>query len=922
MMSSKTIKKIKTRTTDSTHTKKLAESSVPSWVPLESALLPQTWGGKASGLASLLSHGHPVPQGVALNVSVFFEALEVNGLLKDWKNLCFYLGQKSLSEQASADMQASLNHLRQRFSAPTFVSQLLPRVTEVIAFLGEGPLAVRSSAVGEDSFSHSCAGQLESVINVTGADAVARAVVQVWASVFADCCVEYQRSRAHVLKGVGVVIQHFVPAKVSGVAFSHDPSGQNPGHFLFECCVGLGEDLVSGRIVPHALHVNRDTFSCHSKGALSLESLAHSAGLAQAPLQKAIESLAATMIGLENHWQVPLDCEWCIGEKGEIFFLQARPSTTGNMRATLWTNANMVENYPEAVSPLLYSIAADAYTAYFTNLGRDFGLSTRELETLALPLQHMVGAHGGKLYYNLTNVHGCFMSLPLGKLFRASWDGFIGVGGGTHKTAPDSAASRWRILRLLAFFSLLSLALRVFLSTVVVFVRVEARVGRFEMRVLQFARHCQQLTCSTPSPAAAHQAFKQFLRIRLHDWRDAALGDATSMLASGALKALLSRLVPRELQDDTYHTCLQGVEAISGEQLVAFDALAQAIRAHSKLAALFAQEGPELIYREVMTDESFAEFRHAFAEYLTNWGFRASQELMLTKSDFIDEPTSLVSLLKGLVKVPTVPPRILAQRQVAERKRKTRALIASWLRRGLMLNPRYLFGACLLLPLIALTHRGIRARERARLRQAQLYATLRRLVLAIGVGLQTRGLAHTPTDVFLFTHQELDAILGQSFFWSGETKRFLHDRKALQTHLAAQNFPETVCARDLRIETPPDTPNMNSAHGVGLVLKGLAASPGRVSGPAAVVSSVHHAGDLCKGDILVTAQTDPGWAPLFPLLGGLVIERGGTLSHGAIVAREFGIPAVVGAAGALAFISQGDALCVDGFAGTVQKDLG
>jgi pyruvate,water dikinase len=206
-------------------------------------------------------------------------------------------------------------------------------------------------------------------------------------------------------------------------------------------------------------------------------------------------------------------------------------------------------------------------------------------------------------------------------------------------------------------------------------------------------------------------------------------------------------------------------------------------------------------------------------------------------------------------------------------------------------------------------------RERARLKQALLYSRLRRIVLEIGARLTTDGRLERVDDIFFLTAEEIDALLSGAAMFPNDVRALVIVRREGHAALARLTPPDSLTLGAGEYFTPRSSPEPSSS--TDHPLKGLGACGGTVTAPATVLSDVKESHRLRSGDVLVTRQTDPGWGPVFPLISGLVVERGGMLSHGAIIAREFGIPSVVGVRDATRRILQGSIVRVDGDRGTV-----
>jgi len=315
-----------------------------------------------------------------------------------------------------------------------------------------------------------------------------------------------------------------------------------------------------------------------------------------------------------------------------------------------------------------------------------------------------------------------------------------------------------------------------------------------------------------------------------------------------------------------------------------------------------------------------ASFRAALDEYLEHWGFRYSGELMLTQPTPAESPWSVIRLLQTYLAQERAGPAQItaeraAQRLVASAK-VAAALTPSPLLRHLPLPTR---ARCFCL-LLAATQGAIRLRERARMKQALLYTRLRHVALALGDRWVEQQALQARDDVFYLTIDEAIALaLAQGdAALHPELRATIASRRAEFLACEAMSPPDQFSLAAGATWVQDGASAADGAHQSGATLKGIGACGGSVFGPAAVVLDVTQADTLSVGTILVTRQTDPGWAAVFFLVKGLVVERGGMLSHGAIIAREYGIPAVVGVRGATQLIRNGNRLHVDGDAGLVE----
>jgi pyruvate,water dikinase len=396
--------------------------------------------------------------------------------------------------------------------------------------------------------------------------------------------------------------------------------------------------------------------------------------------------------------------------------------------------------------------------------------------------------------------------------------------------------------------------------------------------------------------------------IRRYRWKNASLADAGSMVCYAALKALLGRILPGEAQDALHNTLLKALPGlVSSMPAIELWKLSRMIRADAELAALFATAEPDRVVSDVRTNPAFAPFSRAFTAYLDDWGFRCSAELMLTAPSFQENPAALVSILKSYAECDGESPAELLGRQQAERIADTQRVLK-------------MVGFARAVPLrllLAWTQRSIQLRERARLKQALLYSRLRRVALAIGDELCGEGRLRHRDDVFMLTFDELDTLLAGGAMFPDHLADEVRGRIRAHAELGTMRPPDTFVLPQGGYLDATETRGASAAS-PHTKLAGTSACGGRATGRAAVLTDVTESHQLHAGDILVTRQTDPGWGPVFPLISGLVMERGGMLSHGAIIAREFGIPSIVGVAGATQLIPTGTTVCLDGDRGTVR----
>jgi pyruvate,water dikinase len=861
-------------------------------LPLGLATDERLVGGKARNLARLLQIGAPVPDGVVLTCGALNAVLRGSGLTVDHNDARDVVLRAALPR----DVHAALRDIGE-------------------TRLGQGPLAVRSSAVGEDGLDASFAGQFDSVLGVTTQEALHDAVRRCWASFWSERAVAYRRARRLAPRGMGIVIHRQVAAGVAGVLFTRHPDpNQRLDDMVIEYCGGLADRLVAGQVDPGRLEVSRASLTVSTREHPADGSDADPSRLLT---PRRLEALATLALRIERALGGPQDIEWAIDHDGQLAIVQTRPITAraapldgGPAPRVLWSNANVRENFPDPISPLLYSIAARGYYGYFRSLGVAFGISRRRLAAMERPLRGIIGVHGARMYYNLTNIHAVLRMAPFGDGLARAFNLFVGA---DETAEPPARAAGWDDRR-----SRVRQALeitRIGAATAWQYVHLGRRLKAFERTADAFATRTSEDALTSASLADLGERLGEFLEIRFHRWKNAALCDAAAMVTYALLEWQLTRHGFSEATHTRLLTALPGVP--SSRPPIELWKLSRLVRAHDELCGLFRSTAPpQDILRMVRCEPRFETFRHAFQRYLDTWGFRSSGELMLTVPSLVERPDPVIDLLRQYVLTDGESPEAARARQVSERRRETRRVLAAIARRAPV-------QALAVWMLVRWTQRSIAYRERARLKQALLYTRCRRVALGIGRALVLRGQLATPDQVFMLTFQEIEELASGRAMLADGVRALVELRQREHATAASLQPPDTMRLEDTVVFSARDRRDPNPDRRLRedeRLLCGTSACGGHVSARAAVLADVSEAHRLRRGDVLVTKQTDPGWGPVFCLVSGLVIERGGMLSHGAILAREFGLPCVVGIQDATRRIRHGARVTVDGDQGTCEVE--
>lgn len=861
-------------------------------------------GAKAFNLGVLLRAGVPTAPGFVISDRVFQLHVDRCGARTLIERL-----RRDLQHMGGEQIRDLSGELRDRIVDGDMDPRLPELLSKHASRFWPGKLAVRSSAVGEDSNYTSFAGQLESHLNIETPIELCIAVRKVWASLWSESALHYAKHQGLCLSQIGVLVQQQVDARWSGVLFTCDPRDATTEEMIVEFCAGLGEQLVSGAITPGRLRVARKDF------AIRLDQHAEQGVLGSRELTR-IKQLAELAIRLEEIFDGPQDIEWSIDCDNQLFILQSRPVTamlTAKRQEdsmVCWSNANIAENFPDPVTPFLYSIVHRGYAAYFRNLGLSFGLSKSQIASKSATLDQIVGVHAGRLYYNLSNIHSLLYLLPGGKWLAQFFNQFTGA---DEYPVTQQPKTNW-ITRFV-------LTVRVVLRTTWQYIWIQSRVRNFEAVVAHFAdrTHPDRLSANTVKQLAEH--LREFVDIRLCRWNGAALADTAAMVCYGVLKYQLNRALADTDQCALHNNLLKGLpDLISSVPVVKLWDLSRLIIEDPALQLLFRESSPEEILNAA-SNPQFHSFFISFREYQDRWGFRSSGELMLTVPTPFEDPVPTMRVLQRYVMESGDGPAQVSAQQAVSREAATRRVMAILTPNKLLRVVPFVSRASHFRILLKSTQGAIRLRERARFKQALLYTRLRQIALELGQRFVDEGLIEHREHIFFLGVEEVAATAAGTVWSLALLRTTIAMRMQAYRCLPKTSPPDSFALAygkqwSVLAESMPSV----DAGAAASRLSGTSACGGIVQGTAVVAHNVGEAESISAGDILVTRQTDPGWASIFFLIKGLVIERGGMLSHGAIIAREYGIPAIVGVPDATRLIKSGETLVVNGDQGTV--DIG
>jgi pyruvate,water dikinase len=866
-------------------------------------------GGKGANLAALARAGFAVPPGFVLTTDAYRAFLAANGLAS-W----VVATAEAADARRPDELEAASDAIRERFAAGTLPPDVASALEGAYDGLDRLAVAVRSSATAEDLPGLSFAGQQDTLLNVRGHEALINAVVRCWSSLWTARAIGYRARNGIAPDAVAlaVVVQAMVEAEASGVLFTANPLTGKRGEVVVDATFGLGEALVSGQVEPDHFVVDPDVGRIVARRlgakALAIRSapdggtviVQEASAERQALPDDALLALAAEGRRIEALFGDPQDIEWALAG-GALYIVQSRPITS------LYP---LPEGLPAEPLQVLFSFGAvQGALDPFTPLGRDMiagffaGMGRRLGRNTTIETQGGLLAAGERLFVNVTPLlrfprgrHLLRTALPLvepdtaGLIEEILDDPRLAPTGGG--PSPRTLAAASGVLGTLLTTVAYNLV-RPDAGRVRVRAFVEAEVERVRQRVDQARTLEARLALPEAFLASLPHAAVNYLLPAV-------------MTGIGSLRALhsLARAWPEGARDVLEAT--RGLPYnVTTEMDLSLWATAQAIRVDQASSAAFAAKDAAALAEDYEAGALPPVAQRALAGFLARYGERGVGEIDFGRPRWRDDPTQLLQVLASYLRIEDpalAPDAVFARGAAAAEAALDRLARAARLSRGGWWRG----------PLVRWL--GWRMRALAGLRETPKFFIVRGMgitregLLAAGEELGRRGVLERADDVFFLRHAEL---AGAAAAGPELRERIAERRARFEAEARRTQVPRLL----LSDGTTYYTAEMAEA-GAGPVLAGSPVSPGAVEGPVRVVFDPRGVA-LDPGDILVCPGTDPAWTPLFLAAGGLVMEVGGLMTHGSVVAREYGIPAVVGVAQATTRLHTGERVRVDGSAGTV-----
>jgi pyruvate,water dikinase len=753
--------------------------------------------------------------------------------------------------------------------------EISAEVIECYQSLGQPAVAVRSSSTAEDTEESSFAGQYESVLQVVGNEQVLLAIRRCWASLWSPRAIAY-RERATPggsAPTMAVIVQAMVHARASGVMFTANPVTSDISEIVITANPGLATVVVSGRVTPDTYRLDKATFKVRERDlAQKFEmAVADEEGTrivavperlrrASTLTRRQCAELGRLGERIERHFGSPQDIEFV--DDGERFcIVQSRPVTGlvswGEPKKGILTRHSVLEFTPRPVSPLFEAIYLPLIGDFMRQLVREFGIVFHSNQPIFVTINGYAFMRGDLRDVRLSSLS--VMQLLASPLACARY-------------LADVWRHRWRRTEL-----------EPYARTVATWKDVDAE----------------------RSPEATlWEGVIEICRANANYWRACMLNRVSGMIEQVFVR-IYPLMVPEKKRVPA-SVFLRGHDTETARAEREFHLLAQDVRRDAELRSVFAERSAEGIEVTLGTSAGGREWLSRFREYVARNGYQISN-LDFMEPTLGESPGPLFARLKLLVADDHSTSRFEQAR--GERLAAQAVLMAS-------LGP---FRRAFVSWMLALLDYGLVLREDVLFFFGLGWPVVRRFILELGARLVRNGFLDDRTDVFFLTRAEIDEMFG------------------IEATVDPSQVRQTIAARrqrwkeHLRLKPPVLIVNVfpflfsrmrrfwpeHRGVGGGNRICGVPASPGRVTASASVVGSVEEFDAMKAGAILVAPMTSPAWTPLLAMASGVVTDVGSMLSHASIVAREYGIPAVIGTGVASRRIASGQVVTVDGDEGSV-----
>ncbi|PEE97356.1 phosphoenolpyruvate synthase [Bacillus thuringiensis] len=847
-------------------------------------------GGKGLNLGELTNiQGIQVPEGFCVTTVGYEKAIEQN---EELQNLLQQLTKLKMEERAQiGEMSKKIREVIMAVEIPTDVVEAVAHYLS--RFGNEHAYAVRSSATAEDLPYASFAGQQDTYLNIIGEEAILQHVRKCWASLFTERAVTYriQNGFKHNQVSICVVVQKMVFPEASGILFTADPITSNRKVLSIDASFGLGEALVSGLVSADNYKVKEGEISETMIATKKIAIYALKEGGTETkqidPVQQKLQTLSEQQIlqlaqigrQIEAYFGCPQDIEWCLAHD-TIYIVQSRPITT-------------LYPIPEVNDGENHVYISVGHQQMMTDAMKPLGLSFFLLTTSA-PMRKA----GGRLFVDATQQ----LALP------ASRDYLINTLGKSDPLIQDALTN---VVERDDFITLLpddEKGKSAGKSVPPANSQPENEndpaivtnlIQNSEASIEELKRN-MQMKSGTDVLDFILEDIQQLKKVLFNPQSIAVI--MAGMNASTWINEKMEQWLGEKNAADTLSQSVQN--NITSEMGLALMDVADVIRPYPEVIAYLQHVEDDSFLNELVQFKGGEKARDAISTFLNKYGMRCSGEIDITKTRWSEKPTTIIPMIVNNIR----------DFEAGASKRKFEEGLQEAVKKEEELVNRLQH-----LPdskqKVEETKRMIRNirncigyREYPKYGMINRYFIYKQALLKEAEQLVQSGVIHEVDDIYYLTFEELHEVVRTNKLDYELIQKQKNDYKLYEKLTPPRIMTsdgEIITGKYKRENLPDDA------------IVGLPVSSGVIEGRARVILNMEEA-NLEEGDILVTAFTDPGWTPLFVSIKGLVTEVGGLMTHGAVIAREYGLPAVVGVENATKLIKDGQRIRVHGTEGYIE----
>lgn len=876
-------------------------------------------GGKGANLGEMTRAGLPVPPGFCIRADAYraFTA-PAQGTIDR------ILSETRMEEADHVESQSTrLREFLMTLSLPSPVEQeTLRAYRELAGLLGTKDLrvAVRSSATAEDLPDASFAGQQDTYLNVRGEESLLEHVKRCWASLWTARAMTYRHTQGYAQEQVAlaVVVQAMIESEVAGILFTANPVNDRRDEMVLNASWGLGEAIVSGLVTPDTWIVKaggeileRDiarkeiAIEYAPEGGTDEVAVAAEIRDAACLTDAQVQTLARLGERVAQHYARPMDIEWAYAREN-FYMLQARPITTldgesaankrqapsvvgewvgsfpvSNLGTGEYNRSMFIEIFPDPLSPAFLSVIAPLFGS----------MLAFTFETLGLTPPTDIPAIG--VFYNQPYFHREYIQAALAPFSppvqQALVTQIVNPFGKHERKLPTEASPAFLglVTRLLRFMTTFPKQLPPLLAA------YQAEIARFQ-----------------GLPFAKLPEYEIMMRVRALLFTHAAKllnYDFLMIALIGITYQMLGTLLERYYGDDSEPVRAKLISGVTGNITMRTNIqlwnLAQEAKRSPTVREILLHVSDGDVRRVLQADGEGRIFLAELDAFLEQYGHREVRMDILYPT-WGEDPAPVLQFLRGYFDADERMNPLGQQTRLVREREQLAHEVDEHVQRDLT-------GRIAVAPLfhwvLKNTQAHTRERDTMHFELTRLFPPFRRALLELGARWHAQGMIDAPQDVFFMTLDEMERMAG-----AAQPMQEIVRERRVEFERNAQRTPPAVLREGVAVEV--ERAQSEDARGG---LRGIAGSPGVARGIVRIVRGPHEFEKLKRGEILVAPLTNPVWTPLFAIAGGIITQVGGILSHGAIVAREYGIPAVMAVPDATNILQDGEWVTVDGDRGMV-----